>query len=70
MAMIEKLPPNETYDIKLATFVRCALRPLKVALEMEGRVVYQLDLDVGGLVVLAICGNKFVNPQAQLPPPE
>ena len=70
VAMIEKLLPNETYDIKLATFVRCALRPFKVALEMEGGVVYQLDLDVGGLVVLAICGNQFVNPRTQLPPPK
>ena len=56
--------PNETYNIKASAFVRCALGPLEGALEMERGIVYQLDLDVGCLVVLAIWNvpSHSINP--------
>jgi hypothetical protein len=57
---IEKPVLNETYDIKASTLVRCIFGPLKCALEVKGRVLYQLDLDVGRLVILAICETLLV----------
>ena len=62
MAAEQTLPPEEekTHDIKVSALVSRTLGPLKAALEVERRVVYQLDLDVGRLVVLAICADPRV----------
>ena len=51
---IEKPVANEAYDVKSSTFVRRIFGSLKGAFEVKGRIIYQLNLDVGGLVVLAI----------------
>ena len=51
----EQTEPDETYNIKASAFIRRILGPEEGSLEMERRVFYQLDLDVGRLVVLAIC---------------
>ena len=50
--------PHETYDIKASTLVRRTLGPLKGTLEVEGRIINQVDLDIGRLVILAICNAK------------
>lgn len=47
--------PHETYDIEASTLVRRTLGSLKGTLEVEGRIINQVDLDVGCLVILAIC---------------
>jgi hypothetical protein len=51
---------EKTHDIKVSALVSRTLGPLKAALEVERRVVYQLDLNVGRLVVLAICADPRV----------
>ena len=51
----ERTSSNATYNVKMTTLVRCILGSLKGALEVERRIIHQLDLDVGRLVVLAIC---------------
>ena len=51
--------PNETYDIKASTLVRRTFGPLKGALEVERGIVYQVNLDVGRLVVFAICSPEL-----------
>ena len=47
-----------TYNVKVSTLVRCTFGPLKAALEVEGRIIYQIYLNVRCLVVLAICNAK------------
>ena len=53
---------NETHNIKASTLVRCIFGPLKGTLEVEGRIINQLDLDVGRIVILAICDAKSCIP--------
>lgn len=61
VATIENSLLNKTHNIETPTFVRRVLGPLKSALEMKGRIVYQVDLDVGRLVVLAVCKTLLVH---------
>jgi hypothetical protein len=45
---------RETHDVEMAAFVRGVLWAMKRTTEMKGRIVDELDVDVGCLVTLTI----------------